>query len=145
MVHFEEGRERALQRGFQEIKFSHLTSLSKIPRRATEVATTNLDLPAPSILTLPKKTLPSLHKKDDETYTEALVRAFKKIFVDVEMMEQTYSPCELWTENARKETGISKDSKLTAWCCAHFAMREIRIGDPKNIDEKLTSLRKLGT
>jgi hypothetical protein len=145
-VHFEEGRELALQRGFQEIKFSHLTSLSKIPRRATEAtATTNLDLPAPSILTLPKKTLPSLYKKEDETYAEALVRAFEAKFVDIEMMQQPYSPCRLWTDKARKEAGISKDSKFTAWCCAYFAVREIIKGNPKNIHEKLTSLRKLGT
>ena len=144
-VHSEEGRELALRRGFQEIKFSHLTSLSKIPRRAIEAATTNLDLPAPSILTLPKKTLPSLYKKEDETYAEALVRAFEAKFVDIETMQQPYSPCRLWTDKARKEAGISKDSKFTAWCCAYFAVREIIKGDPKNINDKLTSLRKLGT
>jgi hypothetical protein len=145
-VHSDEGRELALQRGFQEIKFSHLTCLSKIPRRATDdVATTKLHLPAPSILTLPNKNLPSLYKKEDETYAEALVRAFEEKFVDIEMMQQPYSPCRLWTDKARKEAGISKDSKFIAWCCAYFAVREIIQADPKDIHEKLTSLRKLGT
>jgi hypothetical protein len=57
----------------------------------------------------------------------------------------TLSPCWLWTDKARKEPGISKDPKFTAWCCAYFAVRKIIKGDPKNINEKLTSLQKLGT
>jgi hypothetical protein len=144
-VHSEEGRELALRRGFQEIKFSHLTSLLKIPWRATEAATANLDLPVPSILTLPKKTLPSIYKKEDKTYAEALVRAFEAKFVDIKTMQQPYSPCPLWTDKARKEAAISKDSKFTAWCCAYFAVREIIKGDPKNINHKLTILQELGT
>jgi hypothetical protein len=92
-----------------------------------------------------KKTLPSLYKKEDETYAEALVPAFEAKFVDIKMMQQPYSPCRLWTNKARMEAGIGKDSKFTAWCCAYFAVREIIKGDPKNIHQKLTSLRKLGT
>jgi hypothetical protein len=82
---------------------------------------------------------------EDETYAEALARAFEAKFVDMETMQQPYFSCWLWTDKARKEAGISKDSKLTAWWCAYFAVRKIIKGDPKNINYKLTSLQKLGT
>jgi hypothetical protein len=84
LVHFEDGWELALQQGFQEIKFSHLTSFMEDSAACNRgAATTNIDLCAPSILTLLKKTLPSLYKKEDETYAEALVQAFKAKFVDM--------------------------------------------------------------
>jgi hypothetical protein len=147
-VHSKAARQVALNRGFREITFSHLSAIEQIPHPRKASAVQNIDLPAPLNLTLPQGKLPNLFRLAHEPYAVSLVRAFERKFVDPDT-KIPYSPCRLWTPEARKLAGhksTGSTATLNSWCSAYFAVRVVKKSEnPSDMKDSVSSLRKLGT
>jgi hypothetical protein len=148
-VHSKAAQQVALNRGFQEIYYSHLSAIEQIPHRSPKAsAIKKSDLPAPINLSMPQGTLPNLFRLEDEPYAVSLVRAFEHKFVDPDR-KIPYSPIRLWTSEDRKLAGYKSTgptATLSSWSAAYFAVRVVKKNeDPSDIKDSLSSLRKQAT
>jgi hypothetical protein len=146
-VHSKAAQQVALNRGFQEVNFSHLSAIEQIPHRSKKAsAIENIDLPAPFNLTLPQGDPPNLFRHAEEPCAVSLVRAFEQKFVDPET-KIPCSPCRLWTAEARRAAGhksTGSTATLNSWSCAYFAVRIVKKNEnPSDIKDSLSSLRKI--
>uniref|UniRef100_A0A7S0AYI2 Uncharacterized protein n=1 Tax=Minutocellus polymorphus TaxID=265543 RepID=A0A7S0AYI2_9STRA len=150
------GAARAKRHGYVEVNVDHYTDPDSIPillARNEERSHANLSddellaTPVPTTLTMyldPTKTkkrlIPNLfinnrHKDEEETISEAVVRAFEVAVIDPSAGEdvRVFSPYREWTDEERKKACVA-DSKFTKLCKAYFAIRAKHASaEPANI------------
>ena len=149
-VHDSTAKQIAIDRGFKELKCSHLTHSSQVPlftnptqceMSEQETTVTNNTLVLPQMMQL------KLIKKKKESTAQSLVRVFEEsyIFQDKDKQECIFSPCLEWNEKARKENGlVGANSPFLKWCTAYYAVKYVMSDqEPSGIDNNLTDLIKI--